>query len=236
MMIATACYIIMLGIGPSSDCDLNMTMNSIFELYRGDLPRSTQIDVRNWFLHSSRIKLREICLRSFRSAVKLTIDQYIEGEPQSLGELLDILEAYLKEWLITIDPTQIGPNDIWSEPKTLQNAIDLEVPNLFVLSRKKDGVISVRLLRRQMSPVKIASINSEAVMGIWSNLVLEMLYITNDDDERYSIQAHETLLRNITIQLAPPPFGYPIWTSHSTMQQDGLRNIPLNLKRVNPRF
>jgi len=72
-------------------------------------------------------------------------------------------------------------------------------------------------------------------MGIWANLVLEMLYITNDDDERYSIQAHEMLLRNITIQLASQPFGYPIWTSHCTLRKDGLIGPDqFKAKRISP--
>ena len=165
------------------------------------------------------MKLREICLKSLRSAVKLTIDQSIEGEPQSLAEFFDILEEYRKSWLITVDPVQVGQYDIWSGVDTWANAIISKVPNLFSLSKKNDGVVSIRLLTKRLCSVKIAQMNGDAVTGIWANLVLEMLYITNDDNERYSIQAHETLLRNITIQLASAPFGYPIWTSHGEIKQ-----------------
>ena len=173
-------------------------------------------------------------MQSIRSTVKLTIDQAIEGEPESLGVLFDIIERYSKDWLITIDPTQIGPNDLWSQ-ETWKKALKSEIPNLFSLSKNKDGVIAVRLLTRKLCPFKIARISSEAVMGIWANLVLEMLYITNDDDERYSIQAHEMLLRNITIQLAHPPFGYPIWVSLRTLQKDGIISTnQLKSKRISP--
>ena len=48
----------------------------------------------------------------------------------------------------------------------------------------------------------------------WANLSLELLYFTNDDEERYSIQAHPTILRNLTVQAADPPLGYPIFSSH----------------------
>jgi hypothetical protein len=37
--------------------------------------------------------------------------------------------------------------------------------------------------------------------------------MTNDDDERYSIQAHEYILRNLTIQSSDSPLGYPIYNS-----------------------
>lgn len=62
--------------------------------------------------------------------------------------------------------------------------------------------------------VYIGRLNSEAVKGQWANLSLELLYFTNDDEERYSIQAHPTILRNLTVQAADPPLGYPIFSSH----------------------
>jgi hypothetical protein len=31
--------------------------------------------------------------------------------------------------------------------------------------------------------------------------------------ERYSIQAHKSMLRNLVIQAADSPLGYPVWTS-----------------------
>ncbi|TPX52722.1 hypothetical protein SeMB42_g01209 [Synchytrium endobioticum] len=40
----------------------------------------------------------------------------------------------------------------------------------------------------------------------------ELLDLTNDDDERYSIQVHEALFRNIITQAADPPLGYPVST------------------------
>ena len=37
--------------------------------------------------------------------------------------------------------------------------------------------------------------------------------MTNDDDERYSIQAHPNILRNLTIQSSDTPIGYCIYNS-----------------------
>jgi hypothetical protein len=42
---------------------------------------------------------------------------------------------------------------------------------------------------------------AQAVQGQWANLQWELLYLANDDDERYSIQAHASLLRNLMIQV-----------------------------------
>ena len=38
------------------------------------------------------------------------------------------------------------------------------------------------------------------------------------DDERYSIQAEERLLRNLTVQAADPPLGYSIYSSPAVRQ------------------
>ena len=62
-------------------------------------------------------------------------------------------------------------------------------------------------------PVYLASLNSEVVRSQWANLNLELFYMTNDDEERYSIQANPSLLRNLTVQAADPPLGYPIYAS-----------------------
>ena len=73
-----------------------------------------------------------------------------------------------------------------------------------------------RTLTVQDIPVHIGSLNAEVVRGQWANLALELLYMTNDDEERYSIQAHPTILRNLTVQAADPPLGYPIFSSPPT--------------------
>jgi len=70
-----------------------------------------------------------------------------------------------------------------------------------------------RSLTMQDMAVSIGRLNAEAVRGQWANLGLELLYMTNDDEERYSIQAHPVLLRNLTVQAADPPLGYPIYSS-----------------------
>ena len=70
------------------------------------------------------------------------------------------------------------------------------------------------MLTLQEELVHIGQLNSEGVRAVWNDLGLELLYLTNDDDERYSIQAHTWLLRNLTIQAADPPLGYPVYSSH----------------------
>ena len=91
---------------------------------------------------------------------------------------------------------------------------------LVLLGLKKEFVFllfqntySSRTLTLQSMQVNIGRLNPEVVRGQWANLGLELLYLTNDDEERYSIQAHPTILRNLTVQAADPPLGYPIYSS-----------------------
>ena len=42
--------------------------------------------------------------------------------------------------------------------------------------------------------VYVCSLNRATIEAIWSTLSLELFYLTNDDEERYSIQAHPIIL------------------------------------------
>ena len=39
--------------------------------------------------------------------------------------------------------------------------------------------------------VGLGKLNKEVVRSLWASLALELLYLTNDDEERYSIQVRE---------------------------------------------
>lgn len=69
------------------------------------------------------------------------------------------------------------------------------------------------MLSKQPVMTYVGSLNAEVVRALWASISLEMLYFTNDDEERYSIQAHPVILRNLTVQAADPPLGYPIYAS-----------------------
>ena len=69
----------------------------------------------------------------------------------------------------------------------------------------------------------VGSLNSQVVRSLWASLNWELLYLTNDDDERYSIQADERLLRNLTVEVADPPLGYAAFASNPTRR--GLENF-----------
>ena len=75
------------------------------------------------------------------------------------------------------------------------------------------GTFTSRVLTKQKMAVPVGRLDAENVKAIWASLSLELLYFTNDDEERYSIQAHPSHLRNIIVQAADPPLGYPVYSS-----------------------
>ena len=53
----------------------------------------------------------------------------------------------------------------------------------------------------------------EVARAIWANLNMELVYYTNANDERFSIQAEKDILRNLLVHLAEIPLGYPVYAS-----------------------
>jgi hypothetical protein len=70
--------------------------------------------------------------------------------------------------------------------------------------------LTVEPSRQRMS---LASLSGTAARCFWASTSLELLFFANDDDERYSIQAHRQLLRNLAVQTCEPPLGYPMWSA-----------------------
>uniref|UniRef100_A0ACB8G724 Pecanex-like protein 4 n=2 Tax=Sphaerodactylus townsendi TaxID=933632 RepID=A0ACB8G724_9SAUR len=131
------------------------------------------------------------------------VDKASLGPFESSEELLSCLEGYENDWFIGVASEQE-----WQE------AVLQEKPFLFSLGLDADkGVCTSRTLTLQEFPVPVGKLSGEAVRGQWANLSWEMLYATNDDEERFSMQAHLVLLRNLTIQAADPPHGSPVYSS-----------------------
>ncbi|KAI8834623.1 hypothetical protein BJ741DRAFT_650080 [Chytriomyces cf. hyalinus JEL632] len=121
-------------------------------------------------------------------------------------------------------------------------AVERQIPNVFIFGvAKKDEDLTTREgaetrtnqkrgFESQRVTVRILSIQQDGcacqvarmshvlMRGIGANLAYELFYLTNDDDERYSIQAHKKLLRNLIIQSADPPLGYPAYLSSGTVE------------------
>uniref|UniRef100_UPI0037E91ED2 pecanex-like protein 4 n=1 Tax=Semicossyphus pulcher TaxID=241346 RepID=UPI0037E91ED2 len=170
----------------------------VYRLYCGDIPWTEGL---NWL--SSSKELYQLALRAFRFSFKLLFDQASLGPMESPEELFSTLEEYERDWYIGL-VTEKGWHD-----SVLQ-----EKPFLFSLGHDLAmGTYTGRVLSLQEQLVHLGRLNGEGVRGQWANLSWELLYATNDDEERYSIQAHPFMLRNLTVQAADPPLGYPIYSS-----------------------
>ncbi|NWW51249.1 PCX4 protein, partial [Pedionomus torquatus] len=170
----------------------------VFRAYTGGIPWSVGLD---WL--TGKPELFQLALKAFRYTFKLMVDKASLGPVENFKELVNYLEEYENDWYIGL------VSDLeW------QQAVLQEKPYLFSLGHDPNmGIYTGRVLTLQELLVQVGKLNDEAVRGQWANLSWELLYATNDDEERYSIQAHPILLRNLTVQAADPPLGYPIYSS-----------------------
>ncbi|XP_060030853.1 pecanex-like protein 4 isoform X2 [Erinaceus europaeus] len=174
------------------------TPGHILRVYSGVLPWSLALD---WL--TEKPELFQLALKAFRYTLKLMIDKASLGPIEDFQELINYLEEYENDWYIGV-----VSDEKWKE------AVLQEKPYLFSLGYDSNmGVYTGRVLTLQELLIQLGKLNAEAVRGQWANLAWELLYATNDDEERYSIQAHPLLLRNLTVQAAEPPLGYPIYSS-----------------------
>ncbi|XP_006144883.1 pecanex-like protein 4 isoform X2 [Tupaia chinensis] len=187
------CYVSLFGID-----NMIPSPGHILRVYSGVLPWSIALD---WL--TEKPELFQLALKAFRYTLKLMIDKASLGPIEDFKELTNFLEEYESDWYIGL-----VSDEKWKE------AILQEKPYLFSLGYDTNmGVYTGRVLTLQDLLIQVGKLNAEAVRGQWANLSWELLYATNDDEERYSIQAHPLLLRNLTVQAADPPLGYPIYSS-----------------------
>ncbi|XP_051881666.1 pecanex-like protein 4 isoform X2 [Pristis pectinata] len=191
--VVMTCYGVMLGTD-----SIIPSPNQIFKVYSGDIPWSLGLD---WL--TQKPELLTLALKAFRYTFKLMFDKASLGPVESFAELVNYLEEYDRNWFI----------GMVSEPQWQQSVLQ-EKPYLFSLGYDPSlSLYTGRVLSLQEMLLHVGQLNAEAIRGQWANLSWELLYATNDDEERYSIQAHPVLLRNLTVQSANPPLGYPIFSS-----------------------
>eukprot|EP01028_Stygiella_incarcerata_P004465 TRINITY_DN1980_c0_g1_i3.p1 TRINITY_DN1980_c0_g1~~TRINITY_DN1980_c0_g1_i3.p1 ORF type:complete len:318 (+),score=84.05 TRINITY_DN1980_c0_g1_i3:233-1186(+) len=143
--------------------------------------------------------LRSRVLMAFRYSVKLAIDEISMIAPESDEELMEMLDSFDSLWYFGSWDDEEWWDSIALKKRNILFGIGLdEMGNMFA---RNDSIRPVTF--------HVCRLNGESIRGIWAQLNLELQYMTNDDDERYAIQAHKQLLRNITIHAAEPPLGYP---------------------------
>lgn len=193
-----ACYGLVEVLGFPGSSVVAAGPGHVYKVYSGDIPWSMNLD---WLEKDAELK--SLVLKAYRYAFKLTYDEAVLGEVSGEDELVEYLTEYDRDWYLG---SETDPD--W------QISIMANKPFLFSLGRDKGkGTYTSRVLTKQEIIAPVGRLNGECVRGQWASLALELLYFTNDDEERYSIQAHPTLLRNLTIQAADPPLGYPVYSS-----------------------
>ncbi|XP_066282417.1 pecanex-like protein 4 isoform X1 [Branchiostoma lanceolatum] len=200
--LVVACYAVVNVLGLSGGSNAaSMGASHVYKVYTEDIPWSPDLD---WLNEDP--ELFHLVVRAYRYAVKLMYDQGSLGPVDGEDELVEYLQEYDRDWYIGCE------KDTRWEQAVLQGK-----PNLFSLGYDPtQGAYTGRVLTQQEVVTHIGQLSGEAVRGQWASLSLELLYFTNDDEERYSIQAHPILLRNLTVQAADPPLGYPVYSSLPT--------------------
>lgn len=147
--------------------------------------------------------LHELVIKAYRYAVKLLYDEAILGEAVDNRELSDYLQEYDKEWFIGNE-----------ESKEWNEHVLAEKQHLFSIGYDQEkNMYTARVLSLQDEVMHLGLLNRSTLEGVWSNLSMELQYLTNDDEERYSIQAHTRLFRNLITQAAEVPLGYHVFSS-----------------------
>lgn len=186
--------------------NMNEELNAfrIYELFSGE---SFAFDS---FIRKSGT-LNRIFTTAFRCAVYIQLENKMYGfgdEDTDFSELKDTLQSVTSTYSIG---SQVSDHSIVASPETT---------TYFTLEQEKQSLgnpqYKAKYMKRDKVDFYVGTLNGEAVRSIWSNLQQELFYFTNDDDERLSIQALPTLLRNIAISAAEPPLGYPIYSSQAS--------------------
>mmetsp|Transcript_28732 Transcript_28732/g.46522 ORF Transcript_28732/g.46522 Transcript_28732/m.46522 type:complete len:1392 (-) Transcript_28732:795-4970(-) len=191
------CYALVEVIGLGILSPVAAGPSHVFNVFNGKLPPSVEAD----FL-DKETELKSLVVRAYQYAFKLVFDQAALGSDlNSMEELMGLLHEYDRDCFFGVEGTE-----------EFQKEIATGRPMLLSLS-KVDNVYMAKMLSLRDQVFQVGSLNAEAVRGLWSSLNLELLYFTNDDEERFSIQSQSYLLRNLTIQAAESPLGYSVFSS-----------------------
>ena len=138
------------------------------------------------------LSLKHQLLNAGRLAFHYSLEAFIMGEVDlpEFSEFEGTIIEYDQTWYLG------------SEEFLWNSAIEKNLPNLERLIQKKDGTYFAHRLKHGLnkdSTFSVFEFRREVIRGIWSNLNMELLYYTNANDERFSIQAEKDILRNLLI-------------------------------------
>jgi hypothetical protein len=171
-----------------------------------------------------KTSVEEITVKALRYASKLTLDEIYSG---GMGEDFFNENDEAKEEEIFCELTLYEKNHKFCIPKDILVHVDDRQKHIVSMHKTEDGATQMRLLNFEAMGVefRVGKVSQFSVEGIWGNLNLELLYLTSDDDERFSIQHDRYLMRNIFTQCAHSPLGYAVY--------DATFKVSLFDKRIN---
>lgn len=189
----------------------NDTPELIYKIYRGEFENDTCICDFATTDNRDAMDLRNSILKAFRTAFHISYEAMIIMGPDEYSD-----PDFMAELSLTEKSWFLG-----SEEHLWNTAIKMNLPNLeWIIKNKEDNSYKGHRLKLAGKGAKqdsdsfyLYELRSELVRGIWSNMVTELNFYANSNDERYSIQADKNLLRNLLVSLNEPPFGYPVYTS-----------------------
>ncbi|KAL0212056.1 hypothetical protein RCL1_005682 [Eukaryota sp. TZLM3-RCL] len=87
--------------------------------------------------------------------------------------------------------------------------IKSQAVSLFVLSLSSDNSINkITIIKKEEVELLVASMDSIIFDSLVTWQGLDLLFFGNDDEERFSVQSHPLLFRNMLLQAGPSPVGY----------------------------
>ena len=155
--------------------------------------------------------------------MKLPYDEAVLGPATSEEELMDYLREYDRDWYVGSDMENKWQEHVLGETahlfslghdkETVRSACSCIICMLVHFSSCVQNSYTAHILSLQDEVAHVGLLSSAAIEAIWTNLSWELRYLTNDDEERYSIQAHPKILRNLVTQAADIPLGYYVYSS-----------------------
>ena len=197
----TVCYALMYCLPAPSSRPLSNS--ALYAVYAGKLPLTLYTPQLS---AASAAPIRILMLSSFRFAVKLLYDMYGEGELErviSEQAVSEYIERYNQaQQTCQLDntgssaPTQESWSLQWKEGRG-----------------GGSGSLHAHSVSKRQEQFQLLEASWQTAVSVWTGTSVELLYFGNDDDERYSIQANEWLMRNMLVQAAEAPMGYASYSS-----------------------
>ena len=124
------------------------------------------------------------------------LDQAILGA-RDLEETLEELTDLHKNWVLGVEEEEswsrgieAGIGNLWGVHSVRDEggSVVYRLVGLCPHLRSANLQFRTRHLSLRECEVGLGKLNKEVVRSLWASLALELLYLTNDDEERYSIQ------------------------------------------------